>query len=163
MRTLARTVLAACVLGAAAADWPQWRGPDRDGISTEKGLLPEWPKAGPKLAWTSEAAGTGYSAPAVVGGKVYVAGARNGTELLIALDDQGKELWTAKIGPVWNFAGNSWVNGPDAAPTLDGDLVFALGSQGTLVCVSTAGKQIWSKDLPKDMAAQVNPIGGGPK
>jgi outer membrane protein assembly factor BamB len=153
-----------CVLPLAAADWPQWRGPERNGTSKETGLLKSWPKTGPELLWMSKAAGTGYSSPAVVGGKVYVPGARGGTELVIALDDKGKELWTAKIGPVYDFGSNTWVNGPDAAPLVDGELLFALGSQGILVCLGTAdGKERWRKDLPREMAAEINPVGGGPE
>ncbi len=130
-------LLAACAAACVAADWPQWRGPDRSGVSAETGLLQQWPKDGPELAWTFENAGTGYGSFAVVGGRAYVLGARpldavgdKRVEQLIALDDKGKERWKADIGPMWDFDGNQWSGGPNSTPTVDGDRVFALGSQG---------------------------------
>jgi outer membrane protein assembly factor BamB len=162
MRTLTRLLLASGVLAVAAADWPQWRGPDRDGISKETGLLKTWPKTGPDLAWTYQGGGTGYSAPAVVGGKIYLPGARDGTEYLLALDDQGKELWAAKIGPMYDFKGNAWSGGPNSTPSVDGDLIIVAGSQGIVLCVDKTGKEVWRKDLVKDVGAAVNPVGGDP-
>lgn len=149
---------------AIAADWPQYRGPNRDDVSKETGLLKEWPKGGPLLAWTFESAGVGYSPPSIVGDRVYVTGGRDDDELLIAVDAKtGKELWTAKIGPTFRWKGNSWSAGPSAAPTVSGDRVLALGGNGDLLCASTAGKEFWRVSLPKDLDGQVNPIGGGPR
>lgn len=153
----------ALALPAPAADWPQYRGPNRDDASPETGLLKEWPKGGPPLAWTFEAAGVGYSPPAVVGDRVYVTGGREEKEFLIALDTKGKELWAVEIGPTFRWKGNSWSAGPSATPTVDGDRVFALGGNGDLVCCDVAGKERWRVNLPKDLDGQVNPIGGGPK
>src|SRR5262245_51260015 len=73
-RILLLTVFLALPLGLRATDWPQWRGPDRNGISQEKGLLQTWPKGGPKLLWTVEDAGIGFSGPAVVGDRLYTMG-----------------------------------------------------------------------------------------
>lgn len=155
-----------------ADDWPQFRGPDRTGISKETGLKKTWPQGGPPLVWTYANAGLGYSHPAVVGDRLYCMGAREGTEYLYALDlraSEGqnvKELWAAKIGPMfqWKEPGNSWNVGPSATPTVDGERVYALGGLGELICVEAAtGKEIWRKNLPKEMAAEVNPIGGGPE
>jgi outer membrane protein assembly factor BamB len=146
-----------------AADWPQWRGPNRDAVSKEAGLLKQWPKDGPELVWTFDKAGAGYAGPAVVGGKLYTMGARGNDEYLFALDSKGQELWSAKIAPVFDFDSNQWSRGPNGTPAVDGDLVFALGSQGELVCVDTAGKEQWRKSMPKDLKGQVNGIGGGPK
>ena len=164
-------LLAACAAACVAADWPQWRGPDRSGVSSETGLLPQWPKDGPELAWTFENAGTGYGSFAVVGGRAYVLGARpldavgdKRVEQLIALDDKGKERWKADIGPMWDFDGNQWSGGPNSTPTVDGDRVFALGSQGVLICVKTAdGGEVWRKDLPKELGAEVSSGGFGPE
>lgn len=158
-----RTFLAVCFLALLGADWPQWRGPNRDGVSSETGLLKKWPKDGPPLVWTFDKAGTGYSSPAIVGGKLFTMGARDKTEYVIAVDDKGQELWSAKIAPIFEFSGNSWSGGPNATPAVDGDLVFGLGSQGMLLCVDASGKERWRKDLPRELGAQVNPIGGGPK
>ena len=164
MRTLPLALLLA--LPTLGADWPQYRGPNRDDVSPETGLLPEWPKDGPKLAWTFEAAGVGYSPPSVVGDRVYVTGGRDDREYLIALEAKGdavKELWAAEIGPTFRWKGNNWSAGPSATPTVAGTLVFALGGNGDLVCVDTGGKEQWRVNLPKDLDGQVNPIGGGPK
>src|SRR6476469_2469371 len=78
-----------------AADWPQWRGPDRSGISKETGLLQEWQKDGPKVRWKRTDIGTGYSTPVVVGGKVYVQTTKDKAEFALCLDEKnGKEVWT---------------------------------------------------------------------
>jgi outer membrane protein assembly factor BamB len=146
-----------------AADWPQWRGPNRDGVSKETGLLKKWPKDGPELAWTFDKAGSGYAGPVLVGGKLYTMGARDKVEYVLALDGKGQELWTAKIGPQFDFDSNNWSGGPNATPTVDGDMLYALGSQGELLCVDLSGKERWRKNLPKELDAQVNGIGGGPK
>src|SRR5437588_603581 len=163
MRTCLTLTLAAFLLAgpARAADWPQFWGPDRDGHSKETGLLATWPRnKGPELAWTSGDVGTGYAGMAVVGGKVYTMGCRDRTEYVIGLDGKGKELWSAKIGPVYDFQSNTWINGPNATPTVDGDLVYGLGSQGELVCVdaSRKGEVVWRKNLPRELKAEVNPV-----
>jgi outer membrane protein assembly factor BamB len=162
-------LLAVCPL-ALAADWPQYRGPNRNDVSTETGLLKKWPAGGPALLWTYSGTGVGYSGPAVVGARLYTLGGRGDTEHLIALDigtvkDRTiREAWSARIGPLFQWKGNRWSAGPSATPTVDGDLVFALGGQGTLICIEAAsGKERWRKDLPTELDAQVNPIGGGPK
>src|SRR5262249_34733960 len=146
-----------------AADWPQHQGPDRNNVSKETGLLKDW-KAAPELLWIFDKAGIGFAGPAIVGGKLYTMGARDGVEYVLALDDKGMEKWAAKIGPTWDFDSNSWSTGPLGTPSVDGDTVYALGSKGILVCVDAAtGTERWRKDLPKEMSAEVNPIGGGPK
>jgi len=153
--------------GLPAADWPQYRGPQRNDVSSETGLLAEWPAGGPKLLWTFGEAGIGYSGMAVVGDRLYTIGGRGDAEFLLALDTSGpapRELWAAKVGPVFEWSGNKWSAGPSATPTVDGDLIYALGGNGDLVCVETSsGKEVWRQNLPADMEAEVNPIGGGPK
>lgn len=156
--------LAASGRPAQGDDWPQWRGPDRSGVSKETGLLKAWPKGGPKLLWTYKDAGLGYSQPAVVGDRIYTMGGRGDTEYVFALDADGKEVWHTKVGPLFTFHGNKWGEGPRSTPTVDGDLVYALGGQGVLVCVKAAdGTEVWRKDLPADLGADVNPIGGSPE
>lgn len=127
---------------AASFDWPQWRGPSRDDVSKETGLLKEWPAEGPKKLWSFTNAGQGYSAFAVVGGRLFTLGTRDGAEVLIALDaTKGTELWVAKLGPI---LGNKWGDGPRGTPTVDGDRVYALGGDGTLVAVQLKdGKELW--------------------
>lgn len=152
-----------------AADWPQYRGPDRNDISAETGLLQSWPKEGPTLLWTYANVGVGYSSFAVVDGKLYTVGGRGDDEFLIALDLKNikdgapAEAWSLKVGPLFTFKSNRWSAGPSSTPTVDGNLVYGMGGNGDLVCVDTAGKEQWRKNLPKDLDASINPIGGGPK
>ena len=109
-----------------AADWPQWRGPDRNDVSTETGLLKTWPKEGPKLLWTFRDAGAGYSGPAVVGSTLYTMGADGKTEFVYALDTKTlKKMWSAAVGPVFR---DGHGNGPRATPTVDGDHVYCAWS-----------------------------------
>ncbi len=160
-RLLVLGFLTACVL-AVAADWPGWRGADRTGLSSETGLLRAWPEGGPKLTWKVGNLGGGYSTPAIANGKLYVLGARGlkaggkgkaggpTPESLICLDlaNQGKELWAVEIGST-----SGSYPGPRSTPTLDGDRIFALSSNGVLACVETAkGKIAWKKNLAKDFA-----------
>src|SRR5688572_29740058 len=86
-------------LPAFAADWPQWRGPDRNGISKETGLLGKWPEGGPPLAWKATGLGTGHSSIAVANGRVYTLGDGSDGSYVRALDEKsGKPLWSAKLG-----------------------------------------------------------------
>jgi outer membrane protein assembly factor BamB len=167
-RTGSILLVAACLCGqppgAWAADWPQYRGLQRDGVSPETGLLKTWPREGPRLLWTFKNAGQGYSGPAVVGGTIYLMGTRGSNEVLLALDEAGQERWAATIAPIFDFKSNQWSRGPNATPSVDGGLVYALGSQGMLLCAQAdSGKEVWRKDLPREMGAEVNPIGGGPE
>ena len=155
---------------AVAADWPQYRGPQRNDVSAETGLLQDWPTGGPPLLWTYTEAGVGYSGPAIVGDRLYTLGARGDSEFLIAIDlaavadGSVKEAWSARVGPLFTWEGNRWSAGPSTTPTASGNLIFALGGMGDLICADTAsGKEIWRKNLPAELAAEVNPIGGGPK
>jgi outer membrane protein assembly factor BamB len=132
-----------------ADDWPQWRGPGRDGISGEGKLLDTWPKKGPKLLWQVKGLGSGYSSVAVVGNRLYTMGQRGrrgGTEL-IALDlKTRKPAWATPVG-----GGN-----PNCTPTVDGKLVFALGRDGDLLCAETAnGKRVWSKKFSRDFGGRM--------
>ncbi len=123
-------------------DWPQWRGPNRDDISKETGLLKSWPEGGPKKIWSYDKAGNGYSGFAVDDGKVFTMGTREDSELLICLDAvKGGELWVAKLGPILS---NKWGDGPRGTPAVDGDKVYTLGGDGTLVALqANDGKELW--------------------
>src|ERR1700732_752421 len=111
MQSLWLLVLTAGLLAGAAVacaeDWPQWRGPQRDNLCQEKGLLKVWPKGGPKLLWTYKDAGLGFSGVAVVGEVLYTMGARGEVgkeqEYVLALDIRDphniKQLWATPIGP----------------------------------------------------------------
>jgi outer membrane protein assembly factor BamB len=145
--------------GPAAADMPTFRGPDRTGKSAATGLLKDWPQGGPKLLWSFENAGLGYSGPAVVAGKLYTLGFRDDKETVIALDAKtGKELWATAIGeakssPNYN---EGWGGGPRSNPTVDGDALYVLGVYGTLARLSAAdGKIAWTKSLVKDFGGSI--------
>ena len=139
-------LLAAAPLARAANDWPQWRGPDRNDVSKETGLLKAWPEGGPKRVWMFENAGQGYSGPAMAGGKLFTIGTRDNREVLLALDAAtGKERWVAPLSGVLK---NGWGDGPRGTPTVDGGMVYALSGEGSLVCVQVAdGKKVWEKTM----------------
>ena len=141
-------------------DWPQWRGPHRDGISAEKGLLPVWPAGGPKLLWTAENLGAGYSAPAVVGGKVFLPGTRDDVEYLFVLDSQtGQVEGEAALGHRFP---NNWGDGPRGTPTLDGNRLYALSGSGDLMCLDlTTGNALWRKRIYQDFGGQMPQWGCG--
>src|SRR5262245_54611001 len=130
----------------AAEDWPQWRGPKRDAVSTETGLMKSWPEDGPPRVWLFEDCGVGYSAPAIVGDRLYTMGARNDGEQVIAIDVKtGKEVWQAPIGEMLK---NNWGDGPRGTPTVDGEFVYALGAQGNLICVrADNGLVVWTRAM----------------
>jgi outer membrane protein assembly factor BamB len=140
-------------LAAHAGDWPQWRGPQRNGISSETGLLKEWPKQGPRLVWQAKDIGDGYAAPSVVGNRIYILSNRGlDNEFVAALSTQdGKQVWATTLGKVGNP--NQMPSFPTArsTPTVDGAVLYALGSDGDLACLETAsGKIRWRKSLRAD-------------
>jgi outer membrane protein assembly factor BamB len=144
------------VLAAGAADWPQWRGPHRNGIAAETGLLKEWPKAGPKLLWQIKDIGTGYSTPAVVGDRLYLLSNKGMNDEFVqalAVKD-GAQVWATRLGKV---GPNEMVDyrAARSTPTVDGELLYALGSDGDLACVETAmGKMRWTKSLRTDFGGK---------
>src|SRR5690349_13754143 len=143
-------VLCICVASVPAADWPQWRGPDRSGVSKETGLLKQWPAAGPKLLWQVNELGDGYSTPVVVGNRIYLMSNRGlDNEFVQALStDDGKAIWTTRVGNVGNPDQNPSYPKARSTPTIDGDLLYALGSDGDLACLETkTGKVRWFKSL----------------
>jgi outer membrane protein assembly factor BamB len=153
------TMLILAVLAAAstaptgstrANDWPCWRGPERTGVSSETGLLSKWPEGGPKLLWTTKGLGIGFSTPAIAKGRIYLLGTAEGKEQAIALDGKdGKKIWSKEIGEIAENGPPSWP-GPRSTPTVDGDRLYVLGSDGNLVCFDIEGKEIWRKNLDKD-------------
>ena len=131
----------------AKAEWPQWRGPNRDGISNETGLLTEWPVDGPKLLWQVEGMGKGYASVAIADGRLFTLGQVDKDTHLIALNAaDGAKLWSAPIGP-----GN-----PNCTPTVDGDRVYALGREGDLVCCNVqTGDIVWRKNFGRDLGGKM--------
>ena len=140
------------LLSIRAADWPQWRGPARDGLSTETGLLRQWPAGGPPLAWKTNGLGPGYSTVAVAGDRVFTAGDDGESSFVHALDDRGRKVWTAKLGRPGERGG---FRGPRATPTVEGDQLFMLGQFGDLVCYECGtGREIWRRHLKEDFSGE---------
>jgi outer membrane protein assembly factor BamB len=150
-------ILALCSLAstALAADWPQWRGPDRTGISAETGLLKEWPKDGPPLRWKRTDLGIGYSSPTIVKGVVYIQTTKGNEEFAVALKEAtGEQIWSTKIGTVGKNEGPQYP-GTRASITVDGDRLFCLASDGELNCLTTKGDIVWHVNFKKDFDGQV--------
>lgn len=147
----------ASLSAASADDWPQWRGPQRTGVSHETGLLKEWPQPGPKLEWLKQEIGSGYAAPVVVGERIYVL-ANEGLddEFVQALSTRdGARLWRTRLGKVGNPNQQPKFPGARSTPTVDGEFIYALGSDGDLACVEAAGGEIrWRKDLRADFGGK---------
>ena len=141
--------LAGQVMAQANANWPQWRGPNRDGISKETGLLKQWPENGPPLAWKASGAGGGYSSFAISNGKLYTMGLRGDREFVVAFDvATGKEAWSTAHGKAFR---NDQGDGPRGTPTVDGDRVYALGGNGDLTAFDArTGKIVWTKNVLAD-------------
>ena len=140
-----------------AADWPQWRGPDRDGLSAETKLMKDWPAAGPKLLWTAKGLGAGHSTPSISKGKVFGMGLRGNDEVVWALDlKTGNELWHTRIAGPARLDAMQGGNGPRATPTVDGNFAYTIGAGGDLVCVNTSsGALVWKKSLVSDFGGAV--------
>jgi outer membrane protein assembly factor BamB len=142
---------------ASAADWPQWRGPERDGTSREGGLLKQWPAGGPRLLWQLNDIGDGYSTPVVVGSRIYLMSNRGmDNEFVQALSTKdGKPVWTTRVGNVGNPDQNPPYAKARSTPTVDGDWLYALGSDGDLVCLEArTGKVRWQKNVRKEFGGQ---------
>lgn len=144
-------------VSATAGDWPQWRGPHRNGISPETGLLRAWPADGPKLRWQATRLGNGYSTPAVVGDRLYLISNEGlDNEFVQALSTQeGRRLWSTRLGKVGNPDQKPNYPAARSTPTVDGEVLYALGSDGDLACLETAtGKVRWRKQLRTDFGGQ---------
>lgn len=138
-------------------DWPQWRGPGRNGTSPERGLLKQWPAGGPKLLWQVNDIGDGYSTPVVVGSRIYLMSNRGmDNEFVQALSTKdGKPIWTTRVGNVGNPDQNPPYPKARSTPSVDGDLIYALGSDGDLACLEArSGKIRWQKNIRKEFGGQ---------
>jgi outer membrane protein assembly factor BamB len=147
-----------------AADWPQWRGPNRDGISKEHEWLSEWPAAGPTLLWKAKV-GRGHGSVAVVGDRLYALGFSWKMDAggKLVKDENGKEIGLHRIScldastgkEMWQYA-HSFAKAPygDQAyctPTVHEGLVYCLGVLGDLLCLDAAsGKLVWARNLTRN-------------
>lgn len=130
----------------AGAEWRQWRGAERNGISSETGLADSWPEDGPKKLWTAAGLGRGFSSFAASGGRLFTQGERAGMQYVTALDEAtGRKLWETPNGRGYSDRRGG---GPRGTPTVDGDRVYALSAGGNLICLEAAsGKKIWESNL----------------
>ena len=144
--TVIALFLATEVAAQVGADWPQWRGPNRDGISKETGLMKQWPEQGPPLAWKATGAGVGYSSLSVANGRLYTMGLRGDKEFVIAFDvATGKEVWATAHGGAYR---DSRGDGPRGTPTFEGGRLYSLGGNGDLSSIDAkTGKIIWSVNI----------------
>jgi len=159
---------------AAADDWPQWLGPQRDSVWRETGIVQEFPPQGPPVRWRTPI-GRGYSGPAVAAGRVYVTDRRlaqrvhnpdnpfqrgtvPGTERIVCLDAaSGETLWKHEYDCVYTV---SYPAGPRTTPVVAAGKVYTLGAEGDLFCLDAAtGKVLWSRELKKDYHIQ-SPVWG---
>ncbi|MDE2999734.1 MAG: PQQ-like beta-propeller repeat protein [Gemmatimonadota bacterium] len=133
-------------ISPAHADWPQWLGPDRTGISTETEFLKTWPKNGPEVVWKKDL-GVGFSGISVADGRVFTMFAEGDDEFVVCLNEEsGDEIWRFRTGGM--FVERQGGDGPRSQPTVDGDRIYVLSAEGRLYALkSENGEKIWSVDL----------------
>ena len=124
-----------CVGAVQAADWPQFRGPSRDGISQEEGLLQTWPEGGPDVVWRSNGIGHGWSSVAVAAGAIYTTGVIEDTLTVTSLDLAGKVRWQRPLEPATEGSG---YKGSRSTPTVDDTRLYLLSGSGTVYCLGSA-------------------------
>ena len=140
-------------------DWPQWQGPNRNAISSETGLLKEWPAQGPALAWRVENLGGGDSAPAVVDGKLFGMSNRDGKEIVWAISEEdGSPIWSTPLGDAVEQRMRQSKEGPGGTPTVDGDHLYVIGMGGRVACLQRSnGSLVWERQLTTDFGGKVPP------
>jgi len=143
--------------GSTLADWPQLRGQNRDGKSADTGLLKEWPKDGPPLAWKNDKLGGGYSAPSIVAGRIFGMSNRGDDEVVWALSEKdGKELWVERLGPAFRQRASQGREGPACTPTVDGQRLYVEGLAGNVVCLQVKdGEIVWQRSLTEDFGGRI--------
>ena len=137
-----------------AGEWPQWRGPGRENKSPETGLLDSWESAPPKLLWMADGLGEGYASVSIADGRIYTTGNLSDGQAVIALSlDGGKVLWTKTLTeqpPEHGYEGSR------CTPTVDGDRLYVVTSNGTIACLKAEdGQVVWQKDFAKDFGGQM--------
>jgi outer membrane protein assembly factor BamB len=154
---LAAGALLAITLYATAADWPGFRGPNRDGLCTETGLLKKWPDGGPTKLWTAKNLGLGWGTPSIANGVVYGIGTRDGKDGVWALKEaDGAELWfTPFAAPAGDVLPQT--NGPASTPTVHNGKLYTVSADGTVSCLNISdGKRVWSKNYVTDFGGAVS-------
>src|SRR6266404_1056612 len=154
---VALTICAQHALFAASFDWPQWQGPDRNAVSRERGLLQQWPKDGPPLAWKIKGIGTGYGTPSIAAGRIYGLSNRGDDEFVWSLSEtDGKELWATRLAPALTEGMPQGKEGAGCTPTVDGERLYVLGLSGDLACLQAKdGKVLWRRSLTNDFGGRI--------
>lgn len=153
-RTLASMCLCFCALSLLAGDSGQFRGPHRDGIYDEKGLLKSWPESGPKLLWKAGGLGKGFSSAVTAKGRVYTTGTLDFKEYMFCFDEAGKELWRREFSPAHDGGGYPGTRG---TPTVDGELAYVISSMGVVAAVDAKGGLKWRVDTLKTFGSAKSP------
>ena len=140
----AAIVSAASSAPAGGADWSGWRGPNRDGKSTDTGLLQQWPANGPPLRWQAGGIGEGYSSVAVADGAVYITGSQNNQCVISCFNAAGERQWEKEHGPAWT-GGPGGVRG---TPVIDEGRLYLISGHGKIACYQAAdGAEIWTAEM----------------
>ncbi len=149
--TAAETPPAARLIASTDANWPQFRGPRRDGVCDERGLLPAWPEAGPKLLWTAANLGRGYSSPVIAEGRLFITGDVRDDLHVFALDLQGRPLWQATNGASWKDP----YPGARASVAYSAGRIYHQNAHGRLACFDAeTGRELWAVSLLDRFAGQ---------
>ena len=134
------------LIASAEPGWPQFRGPRRDGISDERGLLEAWPETGPRLLWKTGGLGKGFSSPVIAGGRLFITGDFGEEVRVLAFDLEGKPLWSVRNGDAWL---NQYQGARSSVAVRDGR-VYHQNAHGRVVCLDAAtGAERWAVDLLK--------------
>jgi outer membrane protein assembly factor BamB len=131
------------------ADWPQLRGPERNGVSKDTGLIKQWPSSGPLRVWSISNLGEGFGSIAIKGDRIFVQGTKESASVIFCLNRaDGKTVWSAALGPKVNEGRG---NGPRSTPTIDNDRVYVLTENGDLACMRAPdGSPVWRKNILKE-------------
>jgi outer membrane protein assembly factor BamB len=145
--------LISVVYPLGGGDWPQWKGPERDGLSTESGLLDRWPSGGPPEVWSITGLGEGYGTVAVHEDRIYVQGTRGRDSVVVSLGaNDGGAIWSRAIG---RRLDHNRGGGPRGTPTMDGYRLYALGENGDLACLRAAdGNVLWQRNILRDFSGR---------
>ncbi|MBW3541319.1 MAG: PQQ-like beta-propeller repeat protein [Planctomycetes bacterium] len=145
-RTASRSGASRAAAGIVNSSWSQFRGPNRENLSPETGLLDTWPSEGPPLAWIARGMGEGYATVAIDRGLVISMGNVGADESVVAVRlEDGRPAWTTRIAGASRLSAG---NGPRCTPTIDGERLYALGGNGDLACLETAtGRMVWQKNI----------------
>ncbi len=142
---------------SSGGDWPQWRGPNRDGVCTETGIRTTWPESGPTQLWEAKV-GEGFASVVVAKKRVFTIFQDGDHEAIAAWNaETGKEIWRFRYPCHYS---NNYGNGPRSTPSIDGDLIYAVGATGLMHCLKAftdepTGERVWSKNLLEEFGAAV--------